>query len=948
MVSIRKFLQGLGLIPVASTAIDTKGELEVLDSSGKLNYHNGTSASPVVTEAHSSTLTNKTIDADSNTITNIENADIKAGAAIDASKIADGSVSNTEYQYLDGVTSNIQTQLNNTASATALNDHINDASDAHDASAISNIPAGSIAATDVQAAINELDGDIQGHITDATDAHDASAISSIPSGNLAATDVQAALDELQSDVDSRATSSALTAHTGASSGVHGVTGSVVGTTDTQTLTNKTLTAPTTDIITWDDQASTPSNPSAGFYKTYFKADGKLYKLNSSGLEEEVGSGGPGFTAGLNLMLLNTAANNWAADKTNNFNAEATVGDWVAYADAAGTAPVDMTGGSPNTTIARTTANEINGVGSFEMVISSGATRQGEGVSCEVNIPTAYRGKTLTFKFPFTLTGTVVEDDIRLFAYDITNSAVITPFTSGKILSASGTGYCTLTTSTNTAQIRVGLHIARAVNTGAVTIQFDDVVVTPDSTPIGLAGSDWLDATGLYSFTGFGTVTDDRRYYRRSGDSLHIRGTHVAGTPSGATNTLDLTALNINTAKIPAGNAVVGYWHRVVDSATNDLYAGSARSGVIFYDGSDTNSLFFAYQTSTGGLVKIANGIVNTGNTMSYEFTIPISGWSSNISMAESSTFLISSYLANGTRVTGTAPTKLGEYRSYLRNGSARTYTETNGSPAVAPNSNDGIVVYAGNPFNTADTNNEPTKYEIFVGKNKNVKFLEYLNTGRSGFISSDMFPFSTYDVGFAKSYDPVTGIFTIVRPTVLGAGATSGHLPGVIDNGDVSGADRIYIDIQVSENALAVGTQQPRSYIRLSTPSNFGSTNTKIIRWTVVLDNVGTAFSYSDSSTLGTSITILEDGIYSIHFSLPYSSTGRIGISRNSTQLTTDIQSITAANALIQTDAGSAGESITTSWTGPLSAGDVIRNHAQGGTLANESLNRFIITKVSN
>lgn len=41
----------------------------------------------------------------------IVNADINASAAIDASKIHDGSVSNTEFGYLNGVTSNIQTQI---------------------------------------------------------------------------------------------------------------------------------------------------------------------------------------------------------------------------------------------------------------------------------------------------------------------------------------------------------------------------------------------------------------------------------------------------------------------------------------------------------------------------------------------------------------------------------------------------------------------------------------------------------------------------------------------------------------------------------------------------------------------------------------------------------------------------------------------------------------------
>src|SRR5450759_4338174 len=43
----------------------------------------------------------------------IVNADVNANAAIDASKLADGSVSNTELQYINSLTSNAQTQINN-------------------------------------------------------------------------------------------------------------------------------------------------------------------------------------------------------------------------------------------------------------------------------------------------------------------------------------------------------------------------------------------------------------------------------------------------------------------------------------------------------------------------------------------------------------------------------------------------------------------------------------------------------------------------------------------------------------------------------------------------------------------------------------------------------------------------------------------------------------------
>jgi hypothetical protein len=77
---------------------------------------------------------------------------------------------------------------------------------------IINTPSGNLSSTNVQAALNELQTDIDtgssglaAHLSDTTDAHTASAITNTPSGNLAATNVQSALNELQTDIDTRAT-----------------------------------------------------------------------------------------------------------------------------------------------------------------------------------------------------------------------------------------------------------------------------------------------------------------------------------------------------------------------------------------------------------------------------------------------------------------------------------------------------------------------------------------------------------------------------------------------------------------------------------------------------------------------------------------------------------------------------------------------------------------------
>ena len=89
----------------------------VIDALDKIEIGSNATVGGVTPISADSTTTflNKTFDADAtgNSLTNVEDANIKASAAIDATKIANGTVSNTEFQHLNGVTSALQTQINN-------------------------------------------------------------------------------------------------------------------------------------------------------------------------------------------------------------------------------------------------------------------------------------------------------------------------------------------------------------------------------------------------------------------------------------------------------------------------------------------------------------------------------------------------------------------------------------------------------------------------------------------------------------------------------------------------------------------------------------------------------------------------------------------------------------------------------------------------------------------
>lgn len=146
-----------------------------------------------------------------------------------------------------------------------------------------------------------------------------------------------------------------------------------------------------------------------------------------------------------------------------------------------------------------------------------------------------------------------------------------------------------------------------------------------------AFSDWaLNSNITPDPTAFGVVTDKNLFFCRVGNSIFISGYWKSGTTAASTAKLTLPAgytIDLNGVGTKASVQMVGQWNQIKSAAGAATVYPLGYSGPLFYDGSDTSSLYFATSTESNIYNKApGSNVCDNNGYLDVNLQVPISGF----------------------------------------------------------------------------------------------------------------------------------------------------------------------------------------------------------------------------------------------------------------------------------------------------------------------------------
>jgi len=323
----------------------------------------------------------------------------------------------------------------------------------------------------------------------------------------------------------------------------------------------------------------------------------------TGVNGQVLSANSSATSGLEWVDAPTAGG--FINYITNPSAESSTTGWATYADAAAATPADGTGGSPNVTWTRNTSSPIRGNADFAFA-KDAANRQGQGVAFAFTLATTDRSKKCQITFDYdTSAANYAAGDLRVYIYDVTNAALITPQTVA-IPKGTNTFQTTFDTTTSTSY-RLILHVA-TTNATAYTVDFDNFVVNAGQVVQGAAISEWQSYTPTGSWS---TNVNYSGWYRRTGSSMDWRGKVAAtATLSGATQltmTLPLNLTVTSSGLTTSGRSFLGKALVTTSGATRRVLA-------FCYANNGSNNITFEYHNQNANTDTTLNTVADVSQT----------------------------------------------------------------------------------------------------------------------------------------------------------------------------------------------------------------------------------------------------------------------------------------------------------------------------------------------